>query len=105
MKTLSVGRPPTTSIRPPQTRAKRRLFYVLGLSLTVAAFLVACSVNRDHRRNVDILSRTVITGSVNGSPFEGRVSATFNTRRGGSSSCEFGKLPAGFTPATVNTHA
>ncbi len=105
MKTLSVGRPPGASIRPPQTRAKRRLCFELGLSLTVAAFLVACSVNRDHGRNVDILSRTVITGSVNGSPFEGRVSATFNTRRGGSSSCEFAKLPAGFTPSTINTHA
>jgi hypothetical protein len=80
---------------------------VFGLSLTGAAFLAACSANRDRDRNrgVDILSRTVITGSVNGSPFEGRVSATFNTRRGGSSSCEFARLPEGFTPATVNTHA
>jgi hypothetical protein len=55
---------------------------VLGLSLTAAAFLVACSLNRDHGRSVDILSRTVITGSVNGSPFEGSVSATFNTGAG-----------------------
>jgi hypothetical protein len=103
MKILPVGRPPDASVRPRPTRANRCLYFVLGLSLTTA-FLVACSLNRDHGRSVDILSRTVITGSVNGGPFEGSVSATFNTRRGGSSSCEFAKLPTGFTPGTINTH-
>ena len=89
------------SVLSTKTRAKSWLCLVFGLSLTGAAFLAGCSANR----GVDILSRTVITGSVNGSPFEGRVSATFNTRHGGSSSCEFDRLPAGFTPATINSHA
>lgn len=93
------------SVLSTKTRAKSWLCLVFGLSLTGAAFLAACTANRDRHRGVDILSRTVITGSVNGSPFEGRVSATFNTRRGGSSSCEFDRLPAGFTPATINSHA
>ncbi|HSB63972.1 MAG TPA: hypothetical protein VLJ18_07395 [Thermoanaerobaculia bacterium] len=105
MEFLSDGRPLDTSLRAPETLAKRRLHFVLGLSVTAAAFLVACSLDRDQNRGIEILSRTVITGSVNASPFEGQVSATFNTRRGGSSSCEFSKLPTGFTPATVNTHA
>jgi hypothetical protein len=104
MTILSVGRPVDASVRLRKPHAKCWLYSVFGLSLT-AAFLVACGVNRDHDRSLDILSRTVITGSVNASPFEGRVSATFNTRRGGSSSCEFDKLPTGFTPATMNTHA
>ncbi len=105
MTNLPVGRPPDASVRPGKAHAKRWLHWALGLSLTAGGLLVACSLNRDHDRSVDILSRTVITGSVNASPFEGRVSATFNTRRGGTSSCEFDKLPTSFTPATINTHA
>jgi hypothetical protein len=66
--------------------------------LGAGAFLLACD------RKIDIVSRTTITGSVNGSPVEGRVSATFNTGRGGRSTCEFDRLPTGFTPGTFSTH-
>ncbi len=63
--------------------------------LAAGALLAACS-----RRQVDIVSRTTITGSVNGSPLEGRVSATISSSRGGRSTCEFPHLPPGFTPGT-----
>ena len=49
--------------------------------------------------------RTTISGIVNDETLRGRVSATLNTAGGGRSSCSFTKLPSGFTPATLGTHA
>jgi hypothetical protein len=65
--------------------------------------MAACS-HPAERPNVDIESRTSITGEVNGSVIAGSVLATFNTGRGGKSTCEFSRLPEKFTPATVGTH-
>jgi hypothetical protein len=49
--------------------------------------------------------RTTISGIVNDETLRGRVSATLNTAGGGRSSCSFTRLPTGFTPATLGTHA
>jgi hypothetical protein len=49
--------------------------------------------------------RTTISGIVNDETLKGRVVATLNTARGGESACSFSKLPSGFTPATLGTHA
>ncbi len=49
--------------------------------------------------------RTTITGIVNDQALKGRVSATLSTAGGGRSSCSFARLPTGFTPATLGTHA
>ena len=57
-----------------------------------------------ERKDKDITSRSTITGLVNGSAVEGKISATFNTGRGGSSTCEFSQLPEGFNPGTFGTH-
>ena len=56
------------------------------------------------RKDMDVVSKTVVTGAVNGSAVEGTVNATFNTGRGGRSTCEFVKLPPKFTPGTLSTH-
>jgi hypothetical protein len=71
----------------------------LATLLGAVTFLLACT------RPVDVVSRTTLTGAINGSPVEGRVTASFNTSRGGRSSCEFDRLPVGFTPGTLSTHA
>ena len=56
------------------------------------------------RPDADVVSRTRITGSVNQSPVEGTISATFNTGRGGTSTCRFAQLPPRFNPGTFGTH-
>ena len=76
----------------------------VALLLLNGVLLVGC-YRYQADRGVDILSRTTVTGTVNGSPFKGQVSATLNTRRGGSSSCVFDQLPQGFTPASLTTQA
>ena len=80
--------------------------------VTVTLALASASCPRKERPpddprpgDVDIVSRSAIRGSINGSPFEGSISATFNTGKGGSSTCEFGQLPPRFTPGTLSTHA
>jgi len=55
-------------------------------------------------RDLDIVSKSSITGMVNGEAVEGSISASFNTGRGGSSTCTFSMLPQGFSPATFGTH-
>lgn len=74
-----------------------RLLFV-GIGILIFASLVAC------RHGMDITARSTISGTVNGSAMEGSVSATLNTDRGGNSTCEFPKLPGGFTPGTIGTH-
>jgi hypothetical protein len=55
-------------------------------------------------RDLDIVSNSSITGMVNGEAVEATISASFNTGRGGRSTCTFSKLPQGFSPATFGTH-
>jgi hypothetical protein len=56
------------------------------------------------RQDIEIVSITEITGTVNGAAVEARVSATIDTGRGGITSCQFQKLPDLFTPGTFGTH-
>ena len=72
----------------------------LGMGIVLLTSLAACRRERD----VDVSAKTTISGIVNGSPMEVDVLATFNTGRGGSSTCTFTKLPAGFNPASLGTH-
>jgi hypothetical protein len=78
--------------------AERMLFLVMGIVLF--ASLAACRRERD----IDVTAKTTISGTVNGSPMEVDVLATFNTGRGGNSTCTFTKLPTGFNPASLGTH-
>jgi hypothetical protein len=87
------------------TGKMRRLVVVVALlSGGLNALPGACQFNpcSPSKKSVDIVSRSVIRGSVNGSPLEAEVLATFNTRRGGNSTCVFSALPTGFTPGTLS---
>ncbi len=77
---------------------ERLLFLTVGVILIV--YLAACQPARD----IDVTSRSTISGTVNGSTVEGKILATFNTGRGGTSTCDFSQLPMGFTPGTFGTH-
>lgn len=77
---------------------RRLLFFCLSVALL--APLAACRRERD----IDVRAKTTISGAVNGGPLEAEILATFNTGRGGSSTCSFTKLPTGFNPATLGTH-
>jgi hypothetical protein len=74
---------------------------VVGATVALTAAVVSC--RRD--RGIDVTARTTISGTINGSPLEASVVATFNTSGGGRSTCRFTKLPTGFNPATLGTHA
>jgi hypothetical protein len=63
--------------------------------LVTVAFLSAC------HRNINIISKTVTTGAVNGAAISGNVTATIYVGRGGQSSCTFEQLPPSFTPSTL----
>ena len=82
--------------------AERLSFLVMGVILF--ASLAACRQERVQERDIDVTAKTTISGTVNGSPMEVEVMATFNTGRGGSSTCKFAKLPAGLNPASLGTH-
>lgn len=56
------------------------------------------------RKDIEIVSITELSGAVNGSAIEGRVTASINTARGGTSTCQFTQLPERFTPGTFSTH-
>jgi hypothetical protein len=71
-------------------------------ALIAAVALCACAGTVGNA-DLDVAARSAISGTVNGSPFSGTVSATLNTGMGGSSSCEFTQLPMGFSPATFGT--
>lgn len=96
-----------------EPQANRRPWPALAL-LLVAVLVGACESSADDTGSgtgsakpavgVDIQARVTISGMVNGNPIEGTATASFNTRRGGSASCTFTKLPDGFTPGTINTH-
>jgi hypothetical protein len=98
-------------------RRQRRPFFNRLLPLAVGAalfaLLVACgeepvpeppAPQPPPARDLDIVSNSSITGTVNGEAVEGSISASFNTGRGGSSTCTFSMLPQGFSPATFGTH-
>lgn len=72
----------------------------LGMGIILFTSLAACRREPD----IDVTAKTVISGIVNGSPLKVDVVATFNTGRGGSSTCKFTKLPTGFNPASLGTH-
>lgn len=57
-----------------------------------------------QRRDLEIVSLTEVSGSVNGSAFEGQISATIQTGHGGISSCSFSALPDRVTPGTFAPH-
>lgn len=59
---------------------------------------------RPVAKDIELVSITEIAGKVNGSAVEARVTAVINTGRGGTSTCEFTKLPERFTPGTFSTH-
>lgn len=84
-----------------KSRSKAVLTCILLLSALCAIGLVACK----RQRKIEIISRTVINGSVNNAPFKGSINATINVGRGGHSSCTYDQLPPNFTPGTIGTHA
>jgi hypothetical protein len=78
---------------------------MIAIGIIASASLTACHRQRYmQERDIDITSKTTMSGSVNGSPIEVDVLATLNTGHGGISSCTFTKLPSGFNPATLGTH-
>ncbi len=85
------------------TPSWRRVGAQLVLLLIVAACATMEKGTRAHGDR-EIVSRTRVTGTVNGSVVAGTVSATFNTGGGGRSSCEYAQLPPNFTPGTIGTH-
>jgi hypothetical protein len=77
---------------------------LLAVTITLFASLAACATWRT-KRDINVTAKTTVSGIVNGSPIEVEVLATFNTGRGGSSTCRFTKLPTGFNPGSLGTHA
>ncbi|MGB7201396.1 MAG: hypothetical protein WBD16_03910 [Pyrinomonadaceae bacterium] len=74
---------------------------LLAVGVILIAAFAAC---RPQQQDIDITSKTVYSGTVNGSPLEINVVATINTGRGGNSTCTFTKIPSGFNPASLGTH-
>ncbi len=84
-------------------RSKLALRLVVVLSLaSLVAFVIGC---KRPARNIEVVSRTELTGTVNASAVNDRVEATINIGRDGHTTCQFDQLPSGFTPATLGTHA
>lgn len=82
----------------------RAALSVGAIAVGVMALLPACRSGAHIRPNVEIVSRSSIFGTINSMPIDATVVATFNTGRGGRSTCEFSKLPSGFTPGTLSSH-
>ena len=87
----------------PASFATKRLIFG-GMGMVFLAFFASSCRPRERDMDVDVTAKTTVAGIVNGSPIEVDVLATFNTGRGGSSTCTFTKLPAGFNPASLGTH-
>jgi hypothetical protein len=83
--------------------SRRRVGVLLVLVLGIATACATKDVIRLADR--DIVSRMRVKGTVNGAAVAATVSASLNTGRGGSSTCEYAQLPSGFNPGTLNTHA
>jgi hypothetical protein len=81
----------------------RRVGMLLVLGLGIATACATKDVIRLTDR--DIVSRPRVKGTVNGAAVAGTVSASLNTGRGGTSTCDYAQLPSGFNPGTLNTHA
>lgn len=69
--------------------------------LCLGTFWGACKRNR----NLEIVSRTAVSGSLNNAAFKGTITATINVGHGGHSSCAYEQLPPTFSPGTIGTHA
>jgi hypothetical protein len=93
--------PKHRSISPRSSKAQLKCLLGSGMALTMfaAGFFLSC------HRNINIVSRTLTTGFVNGAEFKGSIIATINVGRGGYSTCTFEQLPPNFTPGTLSTHA
>lgn len=81
-----------------RNRTRVSAFMLFGLGISLAA----C---QRGQQDIDVTAKTTYSGVVNGSPFAAQVSATFNTGRGGTSSCTFAQLPPSFNPASLGTMA
>ena len=73
---------------------------IAPLAATLAVGFFACRTSQ-RTPSVNIVSRSVVDGIVNGQPLKAVVSANFNTINGGHSSCTFSQLPPRFTPGTL----
>ena len=87
---------------------RNQRFFSECLPVMVVGIILFASLSACHHqgtiRDIDVTSKTTYSGVVNGSPMEIDVVATFNTGRGGISTCTFTKLPPTFNPATLGTH-
>lgn len=84
----------------PSSRNGQRVAVVAPLMACLVVGFVACRTSY-RTPSIDIVSTSAVDGIVNGLPLKATVSATFNTIRGGHSSCTFTQLPTGFTPGTL----
>ena len=89
----------------PSTQLTQRRSAGLARSAVMVSLVGVVAILPACRRKIDIVSRTVTMGSVNGAPFQGSINATINVGRGGTSTCTFDQLPPNFTPGTLGTHA
>lgn len=84
---------------------RKQSLYTEFLLLSAAGIILLAPLAACHRQqNIDVTAKTTVSGNVNGNPIEVEILATFNTGRGGSSTCTFTKLPPDFNPATLGTH-
>ena len=79
-------------------------FSMVLIVLVFFSFISACHMQK-VKKEIDVTSKTTYSGIVNDHQLEIDVVATFNTERGGVSTCNFKKLPPKFNPATLGTHA
>jgi hypothetical protein len=90
-------------------RAFSECFSVIAIGVIIFSFISACTEReidvREAKKEIDVTSKTSYSGIVNDDQLEIDVVATFNTARGGTSTCNFTKLPQTFNPATLGTHA
>jgi hypothetical protein len=78
-------------------------FLALQAMLEQAAHAAEDSNLQPLDSDIDVIVRATVSGIVNDSALEGTVLSSFNTGLGGSSTCTFSRLPAGFTAATRGT--
>lgn len=87
---------------------RNQRFFSERLALVLIGIMLFASLTACYKReirDIDVTSKTTYSGTINGSPWESEVVATFNTGRGGTSTCKFTKIPSGFNPASLGTHA
>ena len=72
------------------------------MGATIVALAGGCKGIENN--DIEVTSRSSISGTVNEQSVRGRIEATFDTGAGGTSTCTFEALPEGFNPATFGTH-